>query len=296
MKRFPLFVCLILLLVVAGIPLVAATPTISRVSPETGPNYGDITITITGTGFNGNSSVMLSSCTTGDVIHGTVVSWSPTSLVCELSIRGVNPAKYHVIVNSPFTDTYGIYHYQDGCRLFEGFQIYQGTGTIYTTTTTTKTTTTTVATTAAPSSGKNSIFFETNPTGATIYVDGREVGTSSFSYYTDNDGTFNVVVKKAGYEEYDGQVTVVDGGPRARFYGLLTPLSSTAGTVTTTASSTYSSSLPVSAPTTIKKSTLKIPTPLGTYSPPAEEESPIDPAIALWAAGIGIMLVVIRRR
>jgi hypothetical protein len=124
------------------------------------------------------------------------------------------------------------------------------------------------------------------------------VGTSSFSYYTDNDGTFNVVVKKAGYEEYDGQVTVVDGGPRARFYGLLTPLSSTAtaDTVTTTAtSSTYSSSIPVSTAITIRKSTLKIPTPLGPYDPPSED-SPVDPAIALWAAGIGILFVVIRRR
>jgi hypothetical protein len=296
MKRFPLCVCLVLLLVVAVIPPVAATPTISRVSPETGPNYGDITLTVYGTGFNGNSSVMLSSCTTGDVIHGTVVSWSPTSLVCVFSIRNANPAKYHVIVNSPYTDTYGIYHYQDGCRLFQGFEIYPGTGTTYTTTTTTRTTTTPVATTAASSSGKNSIFIETNPNGATIFVDGKEVGTSSFSYYTDNDGTFNVVAKKVGYEDYAGQVTVVDGGPRARFYGLLTPLSSPAGTVTTTApSSTYSSSVPISPASTIRKSTLKIPTPLGTYAPPAEE-SPVDPAIALWAAGIGIIFVAIRRR
>jgi len=53
MKRFPLFVCLVLLLLlfVVGIPA-AAVVTISRVSPESGPNNGEGSVTITGTGFN----------------------------------------------------------------------------------------------------------------------------------------------------------------------------------------------------------------------------------------------------
>jgi hypothetical protein len=60
--------------------------------------------------------------------------------------------------------------------------------------------------------------------------------------------------------------------------------------VTTPASGT-----PAKTVTTIQKSTLKIPTPLGTFAP-AAEESPVDPALALGAAGIAIGLVMLRRR
>jgi hypothetical protein len=66
--------------------------------------------------------------------------------------------------------------------------------------------------------------------------------------------------------------------------------------VTTNATpSASSSSAPVKTNTTIRKSTLKIPTPLGT-DPPVTEESPADPALALGAAGIVIGLVLLRRR
>jgi hypothetical protein len=300
MKRFPLLVCLVLLLVMAGIPLVVAesiptdmSPEVVSVSPQTGPNNGVVTITLYGSKLNQGSSVMLSSCTTGDIIHGTDIIASGTSLTASFSFHGERPTQYNVMVNSPFTDPFGNYHADNPGGRSKAFSTYQSS--VTPTTATTATGTTTVTTTAPPSSGKNSIFMETNPNGATIYVDGKEVGTSSFSYYTDNDGVFNVVAKKAGYEDFAGQVTVVEGGPRARFYGLLVPLSSTDGTVTTTTSSTYSSSLPVSAATTIRKSTLKIPTVLGTFATPTEE-TPGDPAIVLWAAGIGMIFVVIRRR
>ena len=98
-------------------------------------------------------------------------------------------------------------------------------------------------------SGENSVFFETNPNGAEIWLNGEYVGTSSITYYTDRDGTFNVVVKKPGYEDYEGHVTVVKG-QRAHFYSLLTPLTSTADTVAT-----------------IGKTPVKLPTPFQTTSP-----------------------------
>ena len=169
---------------------------------------------------------------------------------------------------------------------------------------TTTTQTTTTATTTAPT-GSNSAFFETNPSGATISVDGNVVGTSPYVYYTDKDGTFKVVVRKSGYEDYEDRVIIRDG-IRAHFYCILTPLSSTstaattapATAVTTSASgkpTTSVSGTPVSNSSTIRKSLLKIPTPLGT-DPPVTEESPVDPALALGAAGIAIGLVLLRRR
>jgi hypothetical protein len=58
---------------------------------------------------------------------------------------------------------------------------------------------------------------------------------------------------------------------------------------------THASGTPAKTVTTIQKSTLKVPTPLGTFAP-AAEESPVDPALALGAAGIAIGLVMFRRR
>ena len=307
MKRSLLFfsLVLLLLLVVAGIPA-AASPTVTSVSPSSGPNNMVVTVTVYGTGFNKDSSVLLSSCSSSNIIHGTVTSWSSTSLTATFNLINVKPVVYAVTVNSPFYDVAGTYWPNDGGSLSDAFTVYQGTGTPYTTTTTTGTTagtttgTTTVTTSATYDQGRNSIFLETNPSGATIFIDGVEAGTSASTYYTDKDGTFNVVAKKLGYEDYEGKVTVVDGGPRVRFYGLLTPLSSTITTGNTTANPSVSSSAPVkNTPmkngTAIQKSTLKVPTPWGT-DPPVTEESPADPALALGAAGIAIGLVLCRRR
>ena len=116
------------------------------------------------------------------------------------------------------------------------------------------------------------------------------MGTSAFTYYTNKEGTFGVVVKKTGYEDYTAQVTILEG-KRVRFYALLTQ--SNPGS--TPSSTTPSSGTPGKTVTTVRKSTLKIPTPLGT-DPPVTEESPVDPALALGAAGIAIGFVLLRRR
>lgn len=299
MKRSPLFVWLgfLLLLVVVSLP-VAAAPTISSVSPSTAPNNGDIKVTIRGTGFNAESTVWMTSCTSKNIVYGTIKSWSSTSITAEFKFNGVTTTSYDVAVNSPFTDPLGNYIPKDVGVLRKGFEIYQGTGTTFTTTSTTGTTTVTTTRTTSSSSGhgQNSVFFETNPPGATISLNGDIIGTSTFTYYTDRDGSFEVVVKMSGYEDYVGRVNILSGGQRTRFYAALTPLASTTNTGNATATpSASSSSAPVKTTTTIRKSTLKIPTPLGT-DPPATEESPVDPALALGAAGIAIGIALFRRR
>jgi PEGA domain/IPT/TIG domain len=293
MKRSSLFVCLFLLflLVTAGIPSAAASPTISGISPSTAPNYGDMTIIYTGTGFNEDSTVWMVTCDGKSKIYGTVTRSSPTSLTARFSFRGDTIGSYNVWVNSPWTDSYGNYWAQDAARIPSGFTLYKGTGTVYTTTTTgTTTAVTTVTTSVTSGEGDNSVFFETNPSGATIFLNGDEVGTSAFTYYTNKDGVFDVVVKKIGYEDYAAKVTILEG-KRVRFYALLTQLTSgNSPSVTTPASGT-----PGKTVTTIRKSTLKVPTPLGTFTT-AAEESPVDPALVLGAATIAIGFVLFRRR
>jgi hypothetical protein len=297
MKRLSLFVCisLLLLLVAAGVPLVAATPTVTSVRPVSGPNNGDITLTITGTGFDGNSTVWLRKCVyPSATIDGTILSISKTQIKATFPLDGKYVGDYDVRVNTPTSfmgspsDDIGI--------LTAGFEVYKATGSSSSTTTAT-TTEETVATTATTvSSGENSVFFQTEPTGAEIWLDGEDVGTSTFTYYTNHEGTFDVVVKKIGYEDYPAKVTILEG-KRVSFMAPLTPLSSSSTTTVTTKPSATPGKTTSSGKNTtaIPKSTMKVPTPWGT-DPPVTEESPVDPALALGAAGIVIGFVLLRRR
>ncbi len=128
-----------------------------------------------------------------------------------------------------------------------------------------------------------SIYFDTNPPGATIWLDGIELGTSPLTYYSEKTGTLEVRLRKRLYEDYTDNVVVVEG-ERVVFYARLTPVSSHVSDETAAAPL-------VTTATTISKSTLKIPTPWPTTSP----ESPVDPAIGIGAAAIGVGFFATRR-
>ena len=133
-----------------------------------------------------------------------------------------------------------------------------------------------------------SVYFETNPDGATVYFDNSSVGTSTFTYGNASAGTYKVLIRKDGYKDYGGYVTVIVG-KRTVFYAKLTPLNEETTVATTAATAT-----PVRTATTIKKSTLKVPTTWPSDTP--TEASPVDPALVIGAAGIGLGLVVFRRQ
>ena len=296
MKRSPLFFCLILLFLlgVAVIPA-AASPSISSITPSSGPNDGRVDVTIRGSGFNSQSTVWLTpanKCDGENKIWGTIHSGrTPNTMTATFSLSGKTPAPYRLWVNSPYTDDIG-FHDTDQSSCASTFEVYKGSGASSTTipTTGTTTVTATVTTSATSGEGENSVFFETNPPGATIFLDHNFIGTSTFTYYTNKEGVFDVLIKKTGYEDYSARLTIIEG-KRVTFYAPLTQLSSSNSTTITT----KTTGTPVKNVTTIQKSTLKIPTPLGTYTPPPEE-SPADPALALGAAALVLALVVIRRR
>ena len=139
-------------------------------------------------------------------------------------------------------------------------------------------------TTTTPIMTGGSIYFETNPPGATIWLDNVELGTSPLTYYSEKTGTLDVRIRKKWYEVYTDKVVVIEG-ERVVFYARLTPVSSHITDETTAA-------VPVTTTTTISKSTITIPTPWPTSSP----ESPVDPAVVIGAAAIGIGFFGIRRR
>ena len=71
--------------------------------------------------------------------------------------------------------------------------------------------TTTTATTTTPGRTGGSIYFETNPPGATIWLDNIELGTSPLTYYSEKTGTLDVRVRKRLYEDYTDKVVVIEG-------------------------------------------------------------------------------------
>jgi hypothetical protein len=307
MKRFPLIVCIfLLLLVAAGIPLAAATPTVSGVSPSSGPLNTYVTLKVTGSGFSSASTVYLYKCGAISAggsqrkFTGNIQRMDSNSITASFSLSGIKEGDYGVIVNTPTATGGDDMGYKENI-----FVVYAGSSGGSTTTTTTTDPTETATTATISPDGENSVFFETNPSGAEIWLDGEDIGTSAFTYYTNHDGVYNVVVKKIGYEDYEAKVTILNG-KRVHFYAPLT-IQSTSGTTTT--KTTTVSKTPGKTTTTAPgatagkttavsgKPTVKIPTPLGTDDPPAPtEESPVDPATTLLAAALGMGFIVVRRR
>lgn len=170
------------------------------------------------------------------------------------------------------------------CLAFLIFLVLAGTASAASPTTTAATNALTDETTPTPDRIGGSIYFETEPPGAKIWLDTIEIGTSPFTYYSEKTGTMEVRAWRKGYENYSGTVTVTEG-KRVVFSALLKEVPR--GTI---AEPTFA--VPVTTATTIRKSTLNIPTTWPTTS----EKSPIDAAVVIGAAALGICFFVIRRR
>jgi hypothetical protein len=255
MKRFLLLICLVLLLLLVPGWVAAAdtsAPTLSSITPSGGETNTTVKITsLAGTNFASGAGIRLRSSSSKD-IAGIVTSVNSTKIVGTFNLYKQAPGYYQVCVyNDESTYTCGL-------------------------------TFTIEAPGETDTSG--SVFFDTNPTGATVSLNGTRVGTSVFTYHNATPGTYKVLIQKSGYADYTGSVTVKEG-TRVRYYAQLTPLG--AGTPAATVT-------PVKTATTVRKSTLKVPTTWPSATPTAA--SPVDPALVIGAAGMGIGLVVIRRR
>jgi hypothetical protein len=321
MKRFAFPAMLVILLLLVP-PVAAIGPSITGISPVSGPNNGVVIITITGTGLDTATMVRLNKCAlkTGGSSQapfpGTVISKSATSITARFDITGKLPGNYDVSISAPYEglEVWGI--------ASGAFTIYAGSGytppASYTSVPVISAVPT--ATTAPP--GTNSVFFETYPPGATIFLDGENVGTTPFTYYTNRKGTFDVLVRQDGYEKYEAKVTILEGR-LVHFLAPLTVYSPTPTPVTTTASpTTVKTTAPVTTTATpgtnvttsgttasppgttstntttpektpaFRNSSITIPTPWAT-DPPAPAESPAGPALAPGVLVLGIVIVVL---
>jgi hypothetical protein len=242
------------------------SPTLSSITPASGVTNTTVTINnLAGTGFASGAYIRLEGSGYGP-IRGSVTSVNTdgTSLAGTFDLTNQAPGTYQVCVyNTGFIYTCGL----------------------------------TFAITSLQSAGTNnpstnsSVYFETDPPGATVFLDNTETGTSTFMYNNAVPGTHRVLIRKTGYADYSGSVVVLEG-KRVTFYAPLTLLGE--GTTVATPVSTTVKATPVKTATTIRKSVINVPTSWPSATP--TDTSPVDPAIVIGAAGIGIGLAGIRRR
>jgi hypothetical protein len=136
-----------------------------------------------------------------------------------------------------------------------------------------------------------SIEISSSPSGASIFIDDVAKGTTPQTVEDIVIGSHKVVLRKTGYAEWGRVVNVKTDDTIEIDATLYVSATATPTTVWTP----YSTTQPATARTTIKKSTIKVPTTwvdVPTTAPP----SPADPAIVIGALGIGLGLIAIWRR
>ena len=81
-------------------PLVV-TPAITFITPNSGPNTGNLATIITGTNFVTGASVYLTRASQTDITATNVVVTPPNTITCTLPITGVAVGEWNVVVTNP---------------------------------------------------------------------------------------------------------------------------------------------------------------------------------------------------
>jgi eukaryotic-like serine/threonine-protein kinase len=238
------------------------TPTLSGITPSSGATDTVVSIrSLAGTNFASNAFIILkrpgSSPISGSI---TSVNAAGTQITGSFDLSDQDPGNYEVCVyNTAFIYACGL--------------TFTITGPV---------------TGSAIAGTDSSVYFETEPSGATVYLDNIEIGTSGFTYHDAVPGIHRVLIRKTGYKDYSGSVTVLDG-KRVTFSAPLALLDEE-----TTVATTAATAVPVRTATMIRKSTLKVPTTWPGDTP--AEASPVDPVIVIGAAGISLLGLVVSGR
>ena len=127
-----------------------------------------------------------------------------------------------------------------------------------------------------------SIYFETNPDGAAVYLNSTMMGTTDYTLSNLTPGSYLFRIQKSGYIDYSGLVTVT-AGETTNFYRTLTA----EYTETTVSTTIPTAAVTTSRPT--RTSTVKVPTPWPSETP--TQASPVDTLAVTGAVGIGIVLL-----
>ena len=135
-----------------------------------------------------------------------------------------------------------------------------------------------------------SIEVSSSPPGATILIDGSARGTTPAIIEDILEGSHRVILQKSGYEDW-GKMVTVEADETAEVDANLVAVTTVATTIPTPVPTTEKTPLPTTERTPAETRTTIPPTPATTT-----KASPLDPMIVLGAAGLGIGLIVLRRR
>jgi hypothetical protein len=153
------------------------------------------------------------------------------------------------------------------------------TSTVSATLTAALTTTTTEAIT------NGSIYIESNPSNAAVFLNTEYQGKTPVTLYNITHGDYRVVVQKTGYQDWSNRISV-SLGTKTDVYATLSPEVTDTTLVTTIPTATLLKT------TTTKKSTAKVPTPWPSAT--ATPASPVSIPAILVAVGAG--LIILRKR
>ncbi|MDO8874457.1 MAG: PEGA domain-containing protein [Methanoregula sp.] len=225
--------------------------TLSSITPPSAVTNTTASITgLAGTNFQTSATMRLRRSGYND-IYGTVTTLSSTAITGTFNLTNQVPGPYQVCVINPSTDAV--------CGL-------------------------TFTINAISSTANGSINVISSPSISKIFLNNVFQDYTPMTLYNITPGTYTVMVRSAGYNDYSESVSVSAGNTSYVTASLV--LAPEVTTTTTT--------VPPTTVTTVKttvKSTLKVPTPWPTDTPtPA---SPVGVLVILGAVGVG--LIVLRK-
>ena len=234
----------------------ATAATVTSISPTSGTANNTVSTTIIGSGFTPDSA-KIRLYKSSNYIGGAVNSGgSTTQLTGSFNLNYASPGTYDV------------------CVLYDGTEASKTCGptfTIY----------------SEITGANGSINVKSAPSGGRVFLKNEYKGYTPITLENITPGIYTVTVLRTGYSDYSESVKVTAANI-SYITAYLELLPETTMVVTTTAKPV------ITTVTTIKKSTLKVPT---TWpSATAAEGSPVDPVVMVGAVGICLGLVVIRRR
>jgi hypothetical protein len=233
----------------------ATAATVTSISPTSGTVNTTVSTTIIGTGFIA-ASAKIRLYRGGNYIGGAVNDGGTTTyLTGSFNLDYASPGTYDVCVLADGTEA--------SKKCGPTFAIYSDI-----------------------SGANGSIYVKSAPSGSRVYLKDVYKGYTPITLEGIIPGTYTVEITRTGYRDYSESVKVTAGNT-TNISATLALLPDSTTVVTTVAT-------PIKTVTTVKKSTLKVPTTWPSVTPTAA--SPVDPVIVIGAAGIGIGLVALRRR
>lgn len=222
--------------------------TVTSITPSSGTTNTSVTITnLAGTGFQSAARMRLSRSGYNDVL-GSVSTVSSTAITGTFDLTNQVPGTW------------------TACVLYDGTNRVCGP----------------TFTINSATSANGSIYFQSSPSGASVYLDNVLEGTTTYTLYNVTPGNHKVLMVASGYQPYAATVTVTAGNQTPVYGNLATVVTATA----TTATPTPRIYTPVP---TAKRTTVPVPTAWPSATPtPA---SPVGPLVIIGAVGIAILVM-----